>query len=313
MSDLVKAIAEDLNKAVNASVRSRIRADVRERILAAPSSEIMTFVQEGGRNHPPEVSVQYATALWCFIREQPFEGSDLDSKITAPIVKAAEEAVVRELNSEPARLAIFEALAPGQHVNAEIRSSVLEDAAWLRAEVLSTVGAEPAQLAAEQIARAAAENASAVLQTAGAQTVIAALIKASMTTSGKLALAKLVSASSAKLASGTLMKLAVAAGLKKVGIYILVKTTIVKLLIILFPAVAAMKVPVFWVFLPILGAFVYHQLKNVPSKLAATLPETVANEVGRKLPEICHNYAEIVAADIVGEVLRGGSAHADNR
>ncbi|MCC7421019.1 MAG: hypothetical protein IT428_12120 [Planctomycetaceae bacterium] len=302
--DLAAQIADQLTSQYGATVRSSVEASVRETILSFKASEVLTFVTPDGRTFSPAATTSYLKALWCFARGNPYEGVELDSIITQPIVQSTERVLVEALNSPDVRQIIAQTIAPGPQVNEELQSTLGSESAWITREVLSTAGVSPLGAASDQIASQASALAHDLMHSAAGKTVIAGVAKAAATTQGKVLLAKLVTMAAGKIAASTAMKVLIVSSLKKVGIALLIKTVLIKVLATVAPALVAAKIPVFWIILPILGGFIYYEMAHIPQKLADKVPGEIGDAISRAFPEIARKFAQMILAEAEAEFTR---------
>jgi hypothetical protein len=304
MNELVSTMTAELVSELGPKVRSSVSSAVRKSVLAASPAEVMTFVTPGGTRYAPEVSVDYVKALWSFVRGQDFDGRPLDSALTKPITAAVEGAIVIELNSDDARSIVSRAVTKSTEVNTDVRSTFAGGAELLAEQIGNYVGMFSGSAVADQVANAATGSAADILNTTSGKMIVAGIVQVAGSASGKALISALVKSSAAKVAGATLLKAGVAAGLKKIGLVILIKAVIMKVLAVLLPGVVLAKIPIFWVLLPIIGAFIAHELSSMPKKLAEKLPGPVSEQVGGNFAEIAKSFSEMVLADLVTEVAR---------
>lgn len=296
---LVDELADQLTAEIGPAVKARVEKDTRQEILDCKSKDVLTFLTTSGRRYEPSANIDYAKALYHFMRGNGFNGQSLDSAITQPVVDVTERAVLAELNSDATARVVQRVLAPGQEVNSTVRATSGDEAKDAAAFILAQAGLHPSTIAAEQITTLASQNASEILGSASGKAILAGVVQASATTAGKAMLAKIITATASKLAGSKLFKVAVVAGLKKIGALLIIKAVLAKILAAMLPAVVAAKIPIFWVLIPIIGAFIYHEMKSIPRKLAEQLPPKLATEVEGAFPTIARSAAEAILADIV--------------
>lgn len=92
--------------------------------------------------------------------------------------------------------------------------------------------------------------------------------------------------------------------MKKVGIALLIKTVVIKVLATVAPALIAAKIPIFWIIAPVIGFLIYKEVKNMPAKLAEKIPPEIGSEIERTFPEIARKFAEMILADTVRELVQ---------
>ncbi len=302
LESMIEAMSSELAKEFGAKVRLQVEAAVERKILEHNTRDVMSFVTAGGSRYTPAASVDYVRALWSFVQGKSLNGAILDSVLTAPILVSVEDAVVTELNSDAVRSFIVKSLAPDIEIRKDVGEVIGDEASWLGREFLAVAGIAPASVVVEQATIAVSENASDILSTSLGKTILAGIGQMAITAKGQMLIAKLLTVTVTKVAGTTVLKAAVSAALKKIGIVILIKAVLVKIFGAALPALAAAKIPIFWVLLPILAGFIYHEMKNMPKKLAETLPEKIGSEVEKNFPEITKSFSRIVLGELVQQI-----------
>ena len=298
--EIVQSLIDQLVNNVGPDACLRCEERARATILNTSASEILTFVTPYGTRIEPTASIEYVKALFAFVRGKPHEGEELDSAITQPIVEATQAALIESLNSDLVQAAIRRSIAPEHTVGTEIRATVDKEAKWIINEAVSASGIHPLGPLGDQVSAFASERAAEILHSALGKTVIAAFAKIAVTAQGKVIIARLITTGAAKVAASTALKSVVLAAVKKVGVAVLVKALVVKILATLLPAVIAAKIPVFWIVLPLIAAFIVHDMKKMPTKLAEVIPGKIAAQIRTAFPEIARDFAHLV----LGEAIR---------
>lgn len=298
MSELVTAIRDGLVAEMSGDIYSQVHSAVKHSALKCKASDVMTFVSENGRKYKPEADIDYAKALYHFVRQKPFNGSELDSGITEQIMSSVEGAVVKVLNSDKAKTAIVGSVT-GSSVQGDLRTELKDDAKWFSNEMLTAAGVAPVGLVVDNITELMAQSSAEVVNSAAGKTIIASILGAATTTAGKAVITKLIAITTTKIAGSTVLKATVMGTLKKLGIAFLIKAVVVKVLAVAFPALVSMKIPLFWVLVPIIGAFLVREMLHLPKKLSEKLPNTVASEVRDNFPEIAEKFAEAMVSEAV--------------
>ncbi len=302
--DFVVEISSQLVSNFQRQVRERTEEKTRSTILNSPASEILTFVTPSGRRIEPEVTREYVEALWSFARGNKFQGSELDSAVTQPILKATEDALVEVLNSEPVRKVIAQSIAPYDGVTETVQGVVRSESIWATREILATAGINPLRFATDPIVNQTSAVAHDLLASTAGKAILGSIAKVALTTQGKILLAKLITAAAGKIAASAAMKVMIMGALKKVGIALLIKTVVVKVLATVAPALIAAKIPIFWIVAPVIGFLIYKEIKNMPAKLAEKIPPEIGAEIERTFPEIAQKFAEMILADTVRELVQ---------
>ncbi len=304
-TDFVEQIAQQLITEIGPKVRATVEEASRREILSCTATQVLTFfASKPGEIIEPAASPQYLKALYCFARGQQYEGGEIDSIVTVPIVKATENALVEVLNSSDVRDLVVKTVTTREDVSSTVKGVLGGESKWIASELLETAGISPLGFASDQIAQHAATAASDLLASTTGKAIIAAIAKVALTTQGKLLLAKVITTVVAKVAASTALKVMVVSALKKIGVAFLIKAVLVKLLATALPALVAAKIPIFWILLPILGAFIYYEMKHIPDKLAAKIPPQIGAEVERSFPELAHKFAEMIVADMMKELVQ---------
>lgn len=303
-TDFVSEITRQLVTQLGRNAGENAESATRQAILNVRAAEILTFVTPKGQRIQPAVSGEFVEALWCFARGIRFRGVELDSAVTQPILTAAENSLVDLLNSDRARQIIVNAVTSAETVRETLQMHVGSETEWATREILNTAGLNPLNTIAEPVLNQTATLPHDLLATSTGKAILGGLAKVIMTTQGKLLLAKLITAAAAKIAASTALKIMVVTTLKKVGIAVLIKTAIIKLLATVAPALLAAKIPVFWIIAPVIGVLIYREIQKMPQKLAEKIPPLIAVEIERSFPNIAAEFARMILADTVRDVLQ---------
>ncbi|MEZ6043937.1 MAG: hypothetical protein R3C20_25885 [Planctomycetaceae bacterium] len=305
--DFVAEISSQLVSNFQTEIRRRTEERTRSTILSVRASEILTFVTPSGRRIEPDVSREYVEALWSFARGNKFQGGELDSAVTQPILKATEDALVEVLNSEAARKVIAESIAPYDGVTESVQGVVGSESIWATREILATAGINPLSFATDPIMNQTSAVAHDLLASTAGKAIMGSIAKIALTAQGKILLARLITAAAGKIAASAAMKVMIMGALKKVGIALIVKAVVVKVLATVAPALIAAKIPIFWIIAPVIGLLIYKEVKNMPAKLADKIPPEIGSEIERTFPEIAREFAQMILADTVRELAQHSS------
>jgi phosphate/sulfate permease len=79
--------------------------------------------------------------------------------------------------------------------------------------------------------------------------------------------------------------------IKKVGIGVLIKTAVGKALVALLAAVGIAHVPLAWIILPLIAAFLAHEYFTFPKKLAKKLPSEMRYAMSLRFGELNEKIA----------------------
>ncbi len=301
--EYVQSITSQLIERLSGELRSATESAVRARILRSTATEIMTFITPAGTRFAPELSANYVEALWCFARGKPFRGVKHDSTITMPIVDSVEAAILGVLRSPAVKEIADSALGIGAVVRENTQSVITSDGIAATRETLSAAGLDPVAMVADPVLHQSSEAIHNLLATSTGKLIVGSIAKAASTHHGKLLLAKLVTATTAKIAGSTALRTIVVSAIKKVGIAATVKLVIVKAMAAVFPALVSLKIPIMWIVAPIIGFWIYKDVTAMPKKLAAKVPGEVADAAVRMFPEIAGRFAEMMVASVGQAVL----------
>jgi hypothetical protein len=297
LSDLSKRIADGLI-ALGPRARQQIEAATRAKLAATSASTVLTFVTPSGRRLEPAPSVAYISALWSFTRNQLYEGETLDSALSQPIAETVQSALQDFLGSEAAHTAI--ATAVGGGVGGASQSILSAELTRVAKEVFDQTGLSPKSVLEDLVVHTAHDQAVNFLHSAAGKALLAALSKTLVTAVGKIAVYSLVKAAAVKAVSSVAFKSLIVAVIKKIGLLTIAKAAVIKLLAIALPAVVVAKIPIFWVLLPLVVAFLAYEMHNMPGKLSKELPP----QIGEKLQENWPEIAKATADHILLEAMR---------
>lgn len=301
--DYVQLIKTQLIEKLSDEVRRSSESAVRTRILQSTATEIMTFVTPAGTRLAPELSANYVEALWCFARSKSFRGVEHDSAITMPIVDNIQETLLSVLNSPRTRDIAISAFSIGAVVRENVQGTVTNDAMSAARETLSASGIDPVMMIAEPVLQQSSDAIQSILASSTGKLIVGSIAKAASTSQGKMLLAKLITMTTAKIAGSTALRAVVISAIKKVGIAATVKLVIVKAIAALFPALLSLKIPIMWIVAPLIAGWIYHDVTAMPKKLAAKVPNEVAEATVKIFPEIAGRYAELMVAAVGQEVV----------
>ena len=301
IGDLADAIKEMAPEAGAAAERAARRA-----IKNAPAKRIVTIVSEDrSMRRPPAVEVDYVRALVAFTRKARFKGHELDTAISDDIAEAVQE----ELAELFSRADIAEKLSRTYAESAREASQeeLRRQEKWLREELLSTMGLPDGSIHGMAF-QLSASQLSALMQSAAGQAILSAVGKTLATTAGKMMFAGFIRAAVLKVAASTALQTALWSIIKKVGIATLLKTALIPLLVAALPFLVAVKIPIFWVVLPLVGGFLAYEVSRFPQKLADKVPPEVGAAVETQFRGSAREIAEAVFAVALDEVASGDPA-----
>jgi hypothetical protein len=253
----------------------------------------------------PAPSLEYAGALLAFMRQKSYEGFQVDSAITPVVLDVIEGQVVAFYSSQEVTEAIIAGIM--QEVRATIgterviRAEVQENLDWLRKEYTALTVDSGYSLSGMLVETSIAQIQVFLGSTAG-KAIIAGLGKAMATTAGKVALQRMLTVIVQKVMASAALKTTILAIIKKVGIGVLIKTAIGKALIALLAAVGIAHVPIAWILLPLIAAFLAYEYFHFPEKLANKLPSEIRYAMSMRFGELNEKIA-VAAARTIFTVL----------
>jgi hypothetical protein len=124
------------------------------------------------------------------------------------------------------------------------------------------------------------------------------------TTAGKIALKQVLTIVVKKVMASAAIKTAIVTIIKKVGVGVLVKTVVGKALVALLAAVGIAHVPVAWVILPLIAAFLAYEYFTFPEKLAGKLPAQVRAEMAIRFGTLNEKIAAAASRTIFSALER---------
>lgn len=303
MVDYVQLIKTQLIDLLSEEVRRTTESAVRNRILHSTATEILTLVTPAGTRLAPELSSNYVEALWCFARGKSFRGVDHDSAITMPIVDSVQDALLNVLKSSTVNNIATSALGLGAVFRENAQNVVTSDGILVAREALSVSGIDPVSMIADPVLQQSSEVIHNLFATSTGKLILGSITKIAATSQGKILLAKIITMTTAKIVGSTALRTVVISAIKKVGIAASVKLVIVKFMAALFPALVTLKIPIMWVVAPLIGFWIYKDVTAMPKKLAAKVPNEVADATVKIFPEIAERFAELMVASVGQSVI----------
>lgn len=289
---------------------AKVRSGLAARLATLEPREALTLTlsrDEHIRTCLPVASVEYVRALIAFCRNQPFNDYAVDSAVTPLAMAAVEQALLDFYASEAVGTAVAAAvIAEVQQlgvVSEVLRQDIESQRDWLQRELAVIRNFDAATPIAIELANATAEQVYDFFQTTVGQKILLVIAKVMSTTAGKALLLKLVKAAIAKILSSAALKSALIAIIKKIGITILMKTVIGKALLALLAFLGIAHIPIVWLILPIIAAFLVHEYKTIPAKLAKRVPEEVVAVIQEKFCDINEAIARRIFAELIANLV----------
>ncbi|MGB7300590.1 MAG: hypothetical protein WBD34_14810 [Burkholderiaceae bacterium] len=231
----------------------------------------------------PSASKEYVTALLAFMRSESYKGYSIDSFVTPHATQAAEQAIVEFYTSDTISNAIsdefLKQLRSSIPVDKVVKDGITENSEWIKKETSLLVKGDAASSIAIEATNLATDQIADFFSTAAGQAIIATISQALATASGKMMLKNIIVAVVKKVASSAIIKTTIFTTLKKVGIAALMKTVIGKAIIATFAVFGITAVPIAWVLIPLIGAFLIYEYTHFPDKLASKVPSEVVSSL----------------------------------
>ncbi len=303
-------------KALAPEARASVEKKVRQAVLASTASDILTFRVGSGPLLTPAASSDYAQALWCFLRGKTLNGTDVESLVNETVLAAVQEALTEILLSDRAMSAMVGPVAMPEIddlVDGATRGLTADEIAWLRREVSALLGVHGTQTIQTKVAVAAADNAALFLKSAAGATMLKIIAHLVSTTAGKVMVAKLLHAAAAKAAASAAFKALAIGFVKKAGLVVLIKAAVGAAVAAGLPMHRLNRLPP--ILLPValvaaLGFFLVHELRNMPNKLAQSLPGEVAARIEAEWSNICEGFISALTAEAFETVVSGFAGEA---
>lgn len=292
--DIVGQLEASMGK-LGPSAGKAVAAAIHSRILACSSTEVMTFTTKGGKIFVPAFSIDYAKALWCFMWKKKLDGEDLDSKVSAVALQAAEAEFVQFMKGKQVADSLSEpilALNLGEISNTEGRKSLNESRAFLQKELAAALGLHGGHGLTSNLTSLVADQAANFFHTASGRAVTSAFVKFASTAKGQIVLAHMVNTSVLHITTSASAKAFLWKLLSHYGLTAFIKQLILPLLGMMFPKLAAMHIPVWPVVIPILVVWMANDINNMPKKLAGKVSEEIGKKVEEEWPAVTKAFIQ---------------------
>jgi hypothetical protein len=307
------------HEAISAAIRSRapdlfkvIRDDVQTRLKKLAPSEALTFRLLDGdlelRRVAPEASKEYASILIAFCRGHKYNGYSLDSAVTPVVLETVESTLLDFFASESVGQAVSEAITrqftEAQAGKKTVAQELNENVDWAKQEVATLLNYGTVDSIALQIVNLGADQIHEFLASSIGKQLILAVTKMMATSAGKTFLINAMKMAIAKIMTSVALKAAIISLLKKVGVGILIKSAVGKALVAILAVVGLAHIPVFWVLVPLLLAFLTYEYKTFPEKLAAKLPQEVERIIRGQFDVVSDHAAREIFKGVLAEITR---------
>lgn len=289
-----------------------IREQVQARLLKLSPSEALTFRLLAGDNEhrrvAPSGTKEYASILIAFCQGKKYDGFLVDSAVTPVVMTTVENTLLEFFASEAVGQAVSEAVMK-QFANARpgkktVAQELTENADWAKKEISTLLNYGTADSLAMQIINLGADQIHEFFASSVGKLIVTAITKMMATAAGKTILIKAMQAAVAKVMASVALKAAIISLLKKVGVGILIKTAVGKALVAVLAVVGLAHVPVFWVLLPLLLAFLAYEYNTFPEKLAAKLPLEVERIVKDQFDLVSDQAAREIFKGVLAEIVK---------
>lgn len=289
-----------------------LRRDLRASLLAMSPTQALTLRLMAEdvemRTISPGPNAKYAGAMISFCRGEKYEFCTVDSAVTPRVAAVVESTLIAFFSSEGIAKAIADSVLQELQKNSPTTNLVLaeisENQNWLGYELSTLANLNLSYSIAGQIIDTTAQQIDEFFKSAVGKQLMAAIAKMLATSSGKILIVKTLNVAIAKVMTSAALKTALLATIKKVGIGILIKTAVGKALIALLALVGIAHVPVVWIILPILAAFLVYEYFTFPEKLAGRIPDEVTAIVDSKFGELSDTVARGAVMSILDEVVK---------
>jgi hypothetical protein len=282
----------------------KVRSSVYRSVLESSATEVMTFtLGNSERTYAPEVDIEYFKALYAFMLGREVDGNQVDSLITPKIVGVTEKAITEVLAQENFIHDVLEQIRLEAGASYGIHEPVGDGASLLLRTMTEAIGDHAMAELVSSLKGATGDEAVVALKSEAGQAAVQAFLKSAVSSVGLTAVGKVLASSIARAVAAGQFKTLSLAFLKKIALKIAIKTALVKVLAVLAPAIIGVKIPVFWVVMPLIAGFIYYEMKNIPKKLAEALPRKVAEEVDGAWSEIAKKASEQILANALQAVV----------
>lgn len=306
-------------EAIEKAIRSRkeelfpaLRSNIQQRLITMPSSEALTFrLLKGEREIKrvvPSATKEYAIILIRFCRSQSYDGYAIDSAVT-PIVMATVESTLLSFFAsdsigESIADAISSQLSKQNPSTTALSKELATNTDWLKTEITTILNYSNADSIALQIVDLAGSQIQEFLASGIGKQLILAITKMMATSAGKTFIIQSLRIAVAKVMASAALKAALVSFLKKVGIGILIKSAIGKALIALLAVAGLGNIPVLWVLVPLLAAFLVYEYNTFPVKLSAKIPYEVERIIREQFDLIAKEIAEQIFKGVLAEMIK---------
>lgn len=271
-----------------------------ERLAALNHQDLLTLkLVEDGIVHEtllPKANRQYAKALLAFIANKRIDGSSVDSYLTPLITKVVEDEFVA-FYSEERRL-------NGVMSSIEERLSEIREEYKLHSALYDQLDMQAAMELREQNAQAS-EMTKFVLAQLSTETMLHAFKQVAAILGKASYKAVIVNTGKAVFSSGivSFIKPIVLGVLAKAGLAAIAKSAIAKALAVIIGIGSVVaSVPVVYVLLPVVIAFLSYEIYKLPKKLAVKLPQEISRKLETDFEEINQRITEEMVDGFLSEL-----------
>jgi hypothetical protein len=277
-------------KDVRPQITSAVRSRTAEALRGLPHSRFITFVV-GNRVYEPAASLDYAKVLWAFVRQQTFDGQEVNSIVGRDVSEAVEKAIGDTMGKPEFGNAVAAAFRGG-HASA-VDNVLRDDIEWLTREFKVAAGLPGGETLQTKIALMTVEQISLFFKTAAGAAVLAAFAHVAATTMGKVLIFKAVKLAFLKVSGSVVLKTLAIGIAKKVGIAIIIKTLLTGLILHFNPKLRLDKLAPPLLLVAVAG-LITHAIWTFPSKVAEQAPGEIATKIDQQWPELSTTMADTI-------------------
>lgn len=237
-----------------------------------------------------EALLEYCKVLFSFLRGNSFNGKQIESFVTPKALEAVEKSIV-EFYSDDRVIQEFatglgEELSGDSLIGKVLRGEIQKEADWLKGETIALMRSNFGGTLSTEMAQNLVHSVHVFAESAAGKALVSATSKVLATGAGKMLAAKLAVVISHTFASSA-FHAAIVAGVKKVGVTVIVKTAIGKAIIALLALLGiTATIPLVYIILPIIGVVIAYEYNKLPEKLADKVPDEVVASLRPKFTEL---------------------------
>lgn len=258
--EFLQYFSQNKNKLYNA-IEKRVKEDIEKMSVMHILTLVLKQNGEVVKTIKPGANKEYATVLIHFLQKKYYSSHEVDSYLTPIIMRTVEECILQYYSSkESIRVIsnIFEKELKTVQSQIKVKKGAL--GGFSKTKYLSNnLKNEMLSSATDRFAPDIIANLSTILAKTSSTTIMFIIAKV------------LSSTAVISILKPILFKV-----LSTISLSVLIKTAIGKaLLALLGIAGAAAGIPVVWILIPLIAAFLTYEISNLPTKMAKAMPEQV--------------------------------------